>query len=113
MASAGCDRQPGSSQRLGTSYTSSVGRHGTRGLQDNPQGGPGGCELPEPATAGRTCPRAPGGSRAPQEAQLSSSAGGPGWGSALAPGSDVFIGMWSGASRKPSGRPALGKWIAN
>lgn len=50
---------------------------------------------------------------APQEAQLSSSVGGPGRGGALAPGPGVFIGMWSGASRKPSGRPALGKWIAN
>lgn len=59
-------------------------------------------------------PGAPGGSPpAPQEAQLSSSARGPGRGGALAPGPGVFIGMWSGASRKPSGRPALGKWIAN
>lgn len=38
---------------------------------------------------------------------------GAGRGGALAPGPGVFIGMWSGASRKPSGRPALGKWIAN
>lgn len=111
MASAVCDN--GFIPAPRHLYTTSVGRHGTRGLQDDPQGGSAGCELREPATAGRTCPRgswrvrsSPGGAAEQLDRRT-------GRGGALAPGPGVFIGMWSGASRKPSGRPALGKWIAN
>lgn len=97
----------------GASYTSSIGRHGPRASKTICKAAlPGASSRSQPLRDARA-PGAPGGSPAPQEAQLSSSARGPGRGGALAPGPGVFIGMWSGASRKPSGRPALGKWIAN
>lgn len=67
----------------------------------------------EPTPAGRTCPPelrpvacSPGGAAEQHRPRI-------GAGRCISARPVVFIGMWSGASRKPSGRPALGKWIAN